>query len=308
MNNPLVSICMITYNHEDYIRDAIEGVLMQKTDFPIELIIGEDCSTDNTRKIVNEYEAKYPEIIVAQYPETNRGMMNNFIAVLETARGKYIALCEGDDYWTDPYKLQKQVNFLKSNKEYIFCYHKVEVIGDDRKYYIGKNKDSAIRFSESIISKGGATLSLVIKKGEYLKSYYQLISKLNLNIADWPLEVILSSYGKGYYLSELMGCYRVHDNGATQGLSLRVYFNDRVTFLELFQECKELSKKDKNLVKAVLSRAYLSRALIQLFNTAFLKDLKGFTFYLPYYLLNLRRIKFNEFYKVKYALSYRLRR
>jgi glycosyltransferase involved in cell wall biosynthesis len=88
---------MITYNHENYIREAIEGVLMQKTDFPIELIIGEDCSTDDTREIVVDYANKYPDIIKAQLPEKNRGMQNNFLAILEAAHGKYIALCEGKD-------------------------------------------------------------------------------------------------------------------------------------------------------------------------------------------------------------------
>jgi len=104
-----VSVLMITYNHEKYIREAIDGVLMQKTDFPIELIIGEDCSTDNTREIVIEYTKKHPEIVKPQLPNENRGMQNNFMGIYNAALGKFIALCEGDDYWTDPYKLQKQV-------------------------------------------------------------------------------------------------------------------------------------------------------------------------------------------------------
>jgi len=126
-NKPLVSVCMITYNHENFIKDAIEGILMQKTSFPIELIIGEDCSTDNTRKIVKDYEEKYPEIIFAQYSEKNLGMINNFLNVLQAARGKYIALCEGDDYWTDPLKLQKQVDFLEANPEYVICANRTKV-------------------------------------------------------------------------------------------------------------------------------------------------------------------------------------
>ena len=112
MNNVTVSVLMITYNHENFIREAIEGVLMQKTDFPIELIIGEDCSTDGTRKIVMEYASKYPDIIRPLLPDSNLGMMKNFIETMQAATGKYIALCEGDDYWTDPYKLQKQVDIL----------------------------------------------------------------------------------------------------------------------------------------------------------------------------------------------------
>lgn len=119
-NKPLVSVCMITYNHEKYIKDAIEGILMQKTSFPIELIIGEDCSTENTRKIVEDYAEKYPNLIFAQYSEKNLDMMNNFFNVLQAVRSKYIALCEGDDYWTDPLKLQKQVDFLANNLNILY--------------------------------------------------------------------------------------------------------------------------------------------------------------------------------------------
>jgi len=116
-NSPLVSIICITYNHEPYIAEAIEGVLMQKCSFPIELVIGEDCSTDNTRKICEEYANK-SELIKLLPTETNLGMMPNFIRTLQSCTGKYIAMCEGDDYWTDPLKLQKQVDFLEANAEY----------------------------------------------------------------------------------------------------------------------------------------------------------------------------------------------
>ena len=99
--SPLVSICVITYNQEKYIAQAIDGVLMQQTDFPIELIIGEDCSPDNTRKICLDYKNKYPDKIKLLLPDKNKGSMRNFIDTMQAANGKYIALCEGDDYWTD---------------------------------------------------------------------------------------------------------------------------------------------------------------------------------------------------------------
>lgn len=110
---PLVSICCITYNQENYIRDAIEGFLMQRTTFPIEIIIHDDASTDNTAKVVNEFAEKHPDLIVPIYQTINQYSQGikpwpNF--VFPRARGKYIALCEGDDYWTDPLKLQKQVD------------------------------------------------------------------------------------------------------------------------------------------------------------------------------------------------------
>lgn len=103
---------------ENFIKDAIEGILMQKTSFPIELIIGEYCSTDNTRKIVEDYEEKYPEIIFAQYSEKNLGMMNNFLTCCR-ARGKYTALCEGFDYWIDPPQATKAGRFFGYQLKYI---------------------------------------------------------------------------------------------------------------------------------------------------------------------------------------------
>jgi len=115
--NPLVSVKMLTYNHEQYIPQAIEGVLIQKTDFPIELIVGEDRSTDYTREIVLKHQKKYPEIIRVITSEKNVGAWRNSLRTGNACRGKYIAFCEGDDYWTDPYKLQKQVDYLEKHPE-----------------------------------------------------------------------------------------------------------------------------------------------------------------------------------------------
>lgn len=120
---PLVSICCITYNHAPYIRKCLDGFLMQKVDFPFEIIIGEDCSTDNTRRICEEYADKNPDIINLLPSECNLGAVENERRVMQTAKGKYIAFCEGDDYWTDPLKLQKQVDFLESNSDYTVCFH-----------------------------------------------------------------------------------------------------------------------------------------------------------------------------------------
>jgi len=114
---PLVSICMITYNHVPYITQAIEGVLQQKTNFPFELVIGEDCSTDGTREIVFDYQKKYPDTIRVVTSNKNVGAHKNDFRTKEACRGTYIAYCEGDDYWHHPHKLQKQVDYLESHPE-----------------------------------------------------------------------------------------------------------------------------------------------------------------------------------------------
>ena len=117
---PLVSIVIITYGHEAFIKQAIEGVLMQECDFEVELIIANDCSPDNTDFVVKEILDNHPRAHWIKYTKhkANKGMMSNFIWALDQCQCKYIALCEGDDYWTDPLKLQKQVDFLEKNEEY----------------------------------------------------------------------------------------------------------------------------------------------------------------------------------------------
>lgn len=117
MEEPLVSVCMITYNHEPYIRKSIDCVLAQETKFPFELVIGEDCSTDGTREIVFDYQKKYPDIIRVVNSNKNVGAHNNNIRTRKACRGKYMAFCEGDDYWHHPRKLQKQVDYLESHPE-----------------------------------------------------------------------------------------------------------------------------------------------------------------------------------------------
>ena len=141
-NNYMVDIPMCTYNHEKYIAQTIESILMQKTDFKIRLFIGEDCSIDNTRKIVKQYAEKYPDIIFPVYHNENIGAVRNSEILLKKCTAKYIALLDGDDYWTDPYKLQKQVDFLEKNPEYSLCSHRYKINSWNSDYYSGLFKNS----------------------------------------------------------------------------------------------------------------------------------------------------------------------
>lgn len=144
---PLVSISCITYNHAPYIREALEGFVSQQTDFPFEVLIHDDCSTDGTTEIIREYEAKYPEIIKPMYETENQYSLGKPIGTqvwnLPRAQGKYIALCEGDDYWTDPLKLQKQVDFLESHPDFGMCYTDFDV-----------RNEAAGRYTKAVFSSG----------------------------------------------------------------------------------------------------------------------------------------------------------
>lgn len=129
-NSPLVSVSMICYNAEAFIAESIESILNQKVDFPIELVIGDDCSIDNTRQICETYAQKHPEKIRLLPPENNLGIGGNTARTMGSCRGKYIAVCDGDDIWIDPHKLKRQIDFLEQNPNYGVVYTDVETISE----------------------------------------------------------------------------------------------------------------------------------------------------------------------------------
>jgi glycosyltransferase involved in cell wall biosynthesis len=211
-----VSVCMITYNHEKFIAQAIESVMMQKASFGYELVIGEDCSSDATRDICVAYKEKYPGRILLLLRKKNLGMMPNFIQTLQACQGEYIALCEGDDYWTSLYKLQKQVDFLDSHPGFAICSHNVKVVregapGSGHEWLGAKRKEVSVL--EDLLREGssGATCSLVFRNRVFgdFPAWYHIIQG-----GDWALQVLCASRGKLYYFREVMGVYRQHDCGA----------------------------------------------------------------------------------------------
>lgn len=205
---------MITYNHEKFIREAIESVLMQKTNFDYELVIGEDCSTDTTRQVCLDYQQKYPNKIKLLLPEKNLGMMPNFIATLKACQGKYIALCEGDDYWTDENKLQKQVDFLETNTEYVICFHNsLELFETNPSkifYYCSKNQKQVSTLVDLLYRNYIPTCSVIFKNNLF-ENFPSWFNKLGMG--DWSLHIINAQYGKIKYITEVMGVHRVHEGG-----------------------------------------------------------------------------------------------
>jgi glycosyltransferase involved in cell wall biosynthesis len=209
---PLVSVSMITYNHDDYISQAIEGVLQQKTKFSIELIIGEDCSSDRTREIVLEYQKRYPTIIRVLISENNIGMMKNSLRVFAACRGEYMALCEGDDYWTEPLKLEKQVNFLENNSDFSICFHKVKILKNrklvnDFLTYVPKEETT---IEDLAYGNYIHTPSVVFRNGlikEWPEWYFRS------PVGDYPLHLLNAQYGKIKYIDQVMAVYRIHEGG-----------------------------------------------------------------------------------------------
>jgi len=212
---PEVSICCITYNHEKYIRDAIESFLMQKTTFPFEIIIHDDASTDNTSKIIIEYAKKYPDLFVPILQSENqwsKGIRPSPTYVWPRVRGKYIALCEGDDYWTDSLKLQKQVDFLEMNADCSWCCHPAAVVDEDggvTNYFmrpLGTPQNNKYTIKD-VISEGGgfcATASIVLRSNT-IKNLPDWIFKAP--VGDAPLILIISCEGYVGYIDNIM-CVR----------------------------------------------------------------------------------------------------
>jgi glycosyltransferase involved in cell wall biosynthesis len=207
---PLLSVCMITYNHAPYIRKAIEGVLMQQINFPWEFIIADDYSTDGTRDILIEYQQKFPSRIKLLLQDKNVGAARNWFDLLDAPIGKFIAYFEGDDYWTDPFKLQKQVDFLEQHPDYAISYHRVLELKN------GKLENETLNTSEKMETYTLDDLSFrniiytpsVVFRNNLEKGVLDFIAKMP--VGDYPLHLYNATQGKIHYLPDTMAVYRVH--------------------------------------------------------------------------------------------------
>lgn len=217
---PLVTIRCTTYNHEPYVRQCLEGFVMQKTTFPFEAVVHDDASTDGTAAIIREYAEKYPDIIKPIYETENQyskhdGSLNRILNA--HMRGKYMAMCEGDDYWTDPFKLQKQVDFLEEHPDCGMCYTRVKYFSQQEKRFLyewGKNSDSAIE----LLKKGNVipTLTAVLRWNLYQEYILDVHPELrNWKMGDYPLWLWLSFHSRIKFIPDVTGVYRVLESSAS---------------------------------------------------------------------------------------------
>jgi glycosyltransferase involved in cell wall biosynthesis len=217
-NIPLVSVFMITYNHENFICQALEGILMQQVNFEYEIVLGEDCSTDNTRRLILEYAQKYPNKFKLILHDKNVGAMANEEMVMNSCIGKYIAMCEGDDYWTDPMKLQKQVDFLEMNEEYAGCAHQSIVINDknDRSHLFRSNVKEVITTIDLINHRLFHTASFFFRK----KIIEDMCFYNVVNSSDRLIFFLVSFSGPIHYSFEPMCVYRKNENGMSSVITI----------------------------------------------------------------------------------------
>lgn len=247
---PILSICCLTFNHAPYLRRALDGIIMQKVDFIYEVIIGDDFSTDDSRKIINEYNLKYPNIFKVIYREKNVGVRKNLEEVMGMANGKYVILLETDDYWIDPLKLQKQVDLLNSDPGIIAVTHPCKMVGA---------KDEPLPLEYPSIKKGFYSLKEYRKDilpGQTATMMYRNYHKFNIldkSLTENPKRAkgpgdrrkmfMLASYGKIFALPEEMSCYRfVKNQGSSFTATNKFDFFNTICY---YKEFVDYAKKNR---------------------------------------------------------------
>jgi glycosyltransferase involved in cell wall biosynthesis len=282
-----VSVCMIAYNQEDFIAEAIESILKQKTSFPVEIVIGDDNSKDKTREICEEYARKFPGKIKFHYREPNLGMMPNFIKTLGECDGKYLAVCEGDDFWTDETKLQRQVDFMEAYPEVSLCCHNHSVLANGE--IIHRNED----IEED---------TKILEAEDYMRnpffhtsSYFFRRDAQPAPYPDWYRDVLagdhflvlfLSMKGKIGYLNREMSVFRNHSSSVSftrKALEIKRNF---VRHLEIFNEYSAGKYEDE--LREVIHRWNL---IYQVYEpVGYLKKLSYLAQNTGFYLQNFRKV------------------
>ncbi|WP_436917400.1 glycosyltransferase [Acinetobacter schindleri] len=273
---PIVSICCITFNHENFIEKALKGFLIQETDFPFEILIHDDASTDSTVEIIQKYKALYPRIIRTILQQENQYTKGNkpIMILWPQCRGEYIAICEGDDYWIDPKKLSKQVNYLSSHIDIVISSHDAIIIDDnDNKISDSKLPNKYKRdFSKEELLTDQAnllTLNWVIRN----INLPPLPEHRVIKNGDTFLLTVLGQYGGSHHHEDILpSAYRVHQNGIWSSLSKEEQKDARInTYFWMYVYYKRIGMKNcedlywDKFIRLVISKASPALLLSTLF-------------------------------------------
>lgn len=267
-NEICVTICCLAYNHESYIRQALESFVKQRTNFKYEVIVHDDASTDRTAEIIKEYEKKYPEIIKPIYQAENQYSKKIKITlnyIYPKAKGKYIALCEGDDYWIDEYKLQKQVDFMEKHSDYSAIISGAETLNPDgsKGEVVLSDTNRTISVEEFILAGGGGfSTNTLLYRLKYAKEYPDF--HLNCSVGDYPLILQLAFCGKVFYLKDKTAVYRICSNGSWTERVLKSSFgNYEKHYAEINKMLEEFDiYSNKKYTEAVNTRIELNNKSI----------------------------------------------
>jgi len=224
MSNILVSICCVTFNHEKFIAYALDGFLMQKTNFEFEILINDDCSEDNTSTILRDYEERFPGRFKISYQIENqysKGIKPFRNILFPKVQGKYLAICEGDDYWTDPLKLQKQVDFLNENLTHSLCFHKCIMVNENnvKVESVFDHLEEKDYSGEDILKKWSIPTASSLFRTEYLNQIITRFKTPGYLYGDTPMFLTLMENGKARCLVDNMSAYRIHKGGFSRRTS-----------------------------------------------------------------------------------------
>ena len=271
-DNPMCSIRCMTYNHAKYISAALDGFLMQKTVFPFEIIVHDDASTDNTQDIIREYYQCFPNIIKPIFQTENQyskpNGRNHLKDLVDGAcKGKYIAWCEGDDYWIDDLKLQKQISYLEANPECSMVFNSANYVNDNGEvFFCDKKKSREYDYDTNKVIRGGGLFCAspsICLRNEY-SAYLYNFQKL-ADIGDYPLQIALSLKGKVHYIPAVMSAYRVSESNKDSWTN-RVMNNRDAAIIHLLNEINWLSElnKETNYLYAnpIAFRNYVTKELL----------------------------------------------
>ncbi|APS39306.1 glycosyltransferase [Salegentibacter sp. T436] len=267
-----ITVCIITYNHENYIAECIESIINQKG-IDYEILISDDNSTDYTPEICRSYQLKYPNLIKFIDRPVNLGVAKNWFDSIRLCQGNYIAICEGDDFWIDPLKLKKQVDFLNANSQFSACFTNAIIIKGQVKtsdLYIKSIIPETYNF-KNVLKRGGGfypTPTLVFKNN--LISFPNFIFKVRS--ADRALALLLAEKGKFYFLNQTTAAYRIHDGGVFTSISINKEKRIEVDFnnIDLLKDFASYTSQKRNKeIETVISN-YSQRIL-----TRYSKELIG---------------------------------
>lgn len=213
-SNPLLSVCLITYNHDAFIEQTLEGILKQEVNFPIEIIVADDASTDTTNAMLDKYISQNPTQFKRLSHDTNLGMHKNWERAIRACEGKYVALLEGDDCWTDPLKLQKQVDILEADPTLSICCTnaRVELVGSAKPHPNYVEKAQGTYTLADLIQEAFMPTCTVVFKNRLLPPqlppcYYKA------PMADYPIHLLNAMHGAVFYINEVSATYRLHAAG-----------------------------------------------------------------------------------------------
>lgn len=302
VSNPLVSVLVFSYNHERFIAEALESILNQKVNFSYEILVSNDGSFDNSLTIIEKYAQRYPEVIKLFHHGTNQGVKQRILDIFNVVHSKYLAILDGDDYWSNEYKLQNQIDFLEKNESYNGVFHDAKIIMEDKqaegklfahtRLYSQNYKYNEKVFSEDIIKRLILPSSSAVLR--YQKEFKENLIWLDDNYSiDWKLACLAIKRSQFYFINEPWSVYRNHKNGMSKSNKAAFHFS-HISFLKKILEDEVLKEYSYEIYQTISNEYQIlleDKSLEFNRKKVFRQYLKNETKRLWYYWKKMKRIR-----------------